>query len=108
MESATKRSGERRRSSPFLVAAFFIAAFAGGISTIPAWADTRSDHQRQVERRHEREQTEINRINRERERERNRRRWNQPQPYIYAPPPAYYDVPRGPPVIEFVFPFHIR
>ena len=104
MESATRRTSDRRWSFAPAVMAVVVAALAGGTSIAPAQAqDNDWNRGREVHRHY---------VDHERWRDRDRDQYqlysySRPA-YVYSPPPVYYAPPPGPPVIDFVFPLRFR
>lgn len=98
MKTLTKRNPRVSGAVRTMVATVALAIALGGITTAVARADDDRGHDdrgRHEERRHQ-------------EREHRDYVYHRPGVY-YAPPPVQYYAPPAPsPVIDFVFPLHIR
>jgi hypothetical protein len=102
MQSVTTRTAEKRRKFISVVTAFAVATLTGGLLSVPAHAqDHHENRGRQMERHHDDH-------GRDRHDGDYRLHSYGAPAYVYAPPPVYYAPPPGPPVIDFVFPLHLR
>ena len=114
MESVRTPTRKRCWSLAPAVMALVIAAVAGGVPAQArdhdeggGWQDEHRDHEDHGRHLGHDRGRGHDRDDRDDRRAYELHSYGRPQ-YIYAPPPVYYAPQPAPPVIDFVFPLHIR
>jgi hypothetical protein len=112
METATKRTGGRRRKLAPSVMALILAAAIGAAWTAPVRAENDGDQGRGHKEQRFANGHDNRREDRRDDRDGYEGRYYQRPAYVYAPPPVYYAPPpvyyAPPPVVDLVFPLRFN